>query len=211
MYTEQEKQKLAKQYLPLVKKICNQHFEKFNRQVGYDEIEGYGWLGFALALNNYDSSRSSLSFQQYAAWSIRNSILNGTTECARTVKMSYYYQQQLKSQDISTINTFSINYNADGEAVNVDRNAEISEDPDFDIVANPMEELKKAVEDNFSNDMADIFFSAYGLFGHKEEKGKDIAKRYNVSGATITLRLKQVVKFIQSNKVLMELLRELIK
>ena len=52
MHTEFERNELAKKYLPLVKKISNQFLN--SSPLEYDEIEGFAWEGFVLAMNKYD-------------------------------------------------------------------------------------------------------------------------------------------------------------
>jgi hypothetical protein len=55
-----------------------------------------------------------------------------------------------------------------------------------------------------------MFYSVYGLYGHEVEKSKDIAKRFGISGCLVTKRMKKMIKFIQDDPELSEILRELL-
>ena len=47
-------------------------------------------------------------------------------------------------------------------------------------------------------------------FVKKIEKSKDIAKRQNISGCLVTKRMKKMIEYIQSDKELCDILRELL-
>ena len=90
MNTKTERDELAKKYMPLVKKISHQMLNRCSLE--YDEIEGFAWVGLVLAMNTYDSHKSNMSFTSYAAYGIRNAILNGINDTGRTISVSYYKQ-----------------------------------------------------------------------------------------------------------------------
>jgi hypothetical protein len=51
----------------------------------------------------------------------------------------------------------------------------------------------------------------FGLNGHDEIKGKDIAARFNISCSLVSIRLKAIIKFIQHDEELVEILANLLK
>ena len=69
---EVEKNQLVLQYEPLINKLVNQFFK--NVQCSWDDLKSYAYEGFALAIQKYDSSCSTMNFTQYAAFAIRNNI-----------------------------------------------------------------------------------------------------------------------------------------
>ena len=92
--TEQERNELAKKYLPLVKKISTKMYK--NSSMDYEEIEGFAWAGFTKAMDTYDPSLSNMTFLQFAGFGIRNAILNGQTQNGSTIKISYYMRKKMK-------------------------------------------------------------------------------------------------------------------
>jgi hypothetical protein len=87
---ETEKNELVKQYEPLINKISGQFFESVH--CSWEDLKSYAYEGFAIAIQKYDETRSSMNFTQYAAFSIRNNILTSINNELRTVKMSDYNQ-----------------------------------------------------------------------------------------------------------------------
>lgn len=195
--------KLAIQYVPLVKKISRQMYGK--SALEFDEVECFGWEGFVYAMNTYDKNKSEMTFMAYAAYYIRNAILNGINRTSRSISVSYYFQKKAKESGEELPSQLKLSdFNNDGNNLS---ELGLEDEKLFD---NPWELLVEAVKKNFSKSHADIFFSIYGLNGKKIEKGKDIAKRLNVSSSLITKKIKQVIKFIKNNKEISEQLRDLL-
>ena len=80
-------------------------------------------------------------------------------------------------------------------------------EPEFDDGWNA---LKNALDSHFPDAWTDMFYSVYGLYGHEVEKSKDIAKRQNISGCLVTKRMKKMIDFIQQDKNLCDILRDLL-
>ena len=59
-FTNSEKNKFANQYKNLVVKLVKQTVDKGFSD--WDQIESAAWEGFALAMENYDETRSKLNF-----------------------------------------------------------------------------------------------------------------------------------------------------
>jgi RNA polymerase sigma factor (sigma-70 family) len=203
MNTKMSQNKLAKQFIPLVKKICNQYYGK--SALEYEELEGYAWLGFTLALNSYDKTKSEMSFESFVAYGIRNAILNGVNTDSRTIAVSYYKQKQMRETGQDLPLALSINTYTENE----DKINQLGVENEFTI-ENTFNVVLSKLREEFNEDYIDIFCSIYGLDGHKIEKNKEIAKRYNVSCCLITKRVKKIIDYIKNNNELSEYLRELL-
>jgi DNA-directed RNA polymerase specialized sigma subunit len=86
---EVEKNQLVEQYEPLMNKLVAQ-FINDNVKCSWEDLKSYAYEGFALAIQKYDETRSSMNFTQYAAYYIRNNILLSLNNELRTVKLSAY-------------------------------------------------------------------------------------------------------------------------
>jgi len=203
---EREMTQLVNKYKPLIEKITYQQWNNMTQRqkevFGPDDIRSYALEGFALAINNYDPSRSKMTFMQYAAFSMRNNCLTYINEDSRTIKISLYNQQKLKESGQSTIITTSIEniIPSTDDEVESDRFAFLGFNEHFEDGGNPIDRLVDDIKDNFDEDTCNMFFGFYGLDGHEDEKGIDIAKKYHVSNATVTIRIKKVISYIQKNE-----------
>ena len=202
---EKERNELAKQYMPLVKKITNQFFKKCN--LDYDEIESFAWEGFTIAMNTYDPSRSDMNFTQFAGYGIRNAILSGISNTQSTIAVSYYIRKKMAETGGIVPTTVSIEKNFENDD-HLDALGLL--DDCVEITEDPWKLLIKKLKNNFSEENVDTFCSVYGLDGHKVEKAKDVAHRMNISGSLVTKRIKKMVEFIKNDKELSNALREAI-
>jgi DNA-directed RNA polymerase specialized sigma subunit len=75
--SQEQKNALAVQYEPLVNKITKQFVEKV--KVSWDDVKSMAWEGLALAIENYDDERSTMTFTQFAGFAIRNNIITSAT------------------------------------------------------------------------------------------------------------------------------------
>ena len=201
--TELERNNLAKQFLPLVKKISNQMYDKCS--LDYEEIEGFAWEGFVKAMNSYDETRSSMSFASYAAYGIRQAIQDGISDTSSTIAVSYYMRKKMSERGEASPTAISIEKNYENE----DHLAQLGFE-DETLFDNPWHVLIQKLSENFPKDWVDMFCDEYGLNGHPVVKCKEIAERLGVSGCLITKRTKKMHEFISSNDELRELLRELL-
>ena len=201
--TELERNNLAKQFLPLVKKISNQMYDKCS--LDYEEIEGFAWEGFVKAMNSYDETRSSMSFASYAAYRIRHAIQDGISDTSSTIAVSYYMRKKMSERGEDTPTAISIEKNYENE----DHLAQLGFE-DETLFDNPWQVLIQKLSENFPEEWVDMFCDEYGLNGHPVVKCKEIAERLGVSGCLITKRTKKMHEFISSNDELRELLRELL-
>lgn len=205
--TESERNKLAKQHLPLVKKISLQMHNKCSA-VDYDEIEGFGWFGLVNAMNKYDSSRSEMTFTQYAAYCILHAIRKGISQTGSEITVSYYYRKKAKEGDFEIPTVISRDSLFDGE--NEDHLIEMGVTDKEPSVDNAWNVLIDRIKENFPTDWSNMFFDEFGLDGHEVVKCKDIAINQGVSACLITKRTKKMIDFIKNDEELSELLRELL-
>lgn len=201
---EKERNELAKQYVPLVKKIVNQFSKKC--ALDYDEIESFAWEGFTIAMNTYDPEKSKMTFTSFAGYGIRNAILSGISSTQSTIAVSYYIRKKMNETGGVVPTTVSIEKNFENED-HLDAIGLVDED--F-VYEDPWQMLIKKLKNNFSEENVDTFCSVYGLDGHKVEKCKEIAQRMNVSGSLITKRIKKMIEFIKNDKELSNALRDAI-
>lgn len=203
MHTEIERNELAKKYLPLVKKISNQFLN--SSPLEYDEIEGFAWEGFVLAMNKYDPTKSNMSFTSYAAFGIKNAIMNGINSSGQTIAVSLYNRKKMveRGENIPTSVSLEKNFENEDHLLSLG----FEDDVVFD---NPWKVMLDKVKANFDEEYVDIFCSIYGLDGHEVEKGKDVAERLGISGCLVTKRTKKIIDFIKNDKELSSILRDLL-
>ena len=207
------REKVVKQYIPLLNKIAKQHVLKMPQEMEYDDILGYGYEGMVYAMNTYNSDRG-LSFQQYLGWCIRNKILSGINEEGHTIKFSAYAQSQAKAGKSDYISTQSFSFfqnnNSDEDAGETDRlscivdtSKNVQEDKIWKIVC-------EFARKNFSEKDADMFIRFYGLDGKEPEEGKRLAARWGCSGCSVTVSKKKIIEAIKKSKELKDLLSDLL-
>ena len=209
---------LVAQYEPLINKIVNQFVTKIN--VPWDDVKSMAYEGFALAINSYDSSRSKMTFMQYAGFAIRNNILTSLNNELRTVKLSAYAQKKAIEAGDAVFNSVSIDYaNTDNPTdsgygfTGAPKRNEWSKLSTSDKWSDGdvFESLYIRLEDNFPTRDCEIFYMTFGLKGHDETKGKDIAEYFGISKSLVSIKVKHVIAFIQKDAELVELLANLLK
>jgi RNA polymerase sigma factor (sigma-70 family) len=206
---EVEKNKLVKQYEPLMNKLVNQFFNKV--QCSWEDLKSYAYEGFALAIQKYDETKSTMNFTQYAAFSIRNNILTALNTELRTVKMDAYAQKISTEQGISSFNMISIDSCNQDEESERCRKIILSEVID-DKFSNGdiFEYLYSRIEDEFSYRDCEMFYKTFGLKGFDVTKNKDIAKSYNVSEGLSCQKVMKIIKWIRKDTELCEQLSMLL-
>ena len=209
--TETQKNELVEQYTPLINKLTKQFFDSNQGLCSWSDIYSMALEGFALAINKYDSERSTMTFTQYAAYAIRNNILTCLNEETRTVKLSAYAQKVVIANGGTLFNTVSIDQ-------------PITDDEDTkprDMVMGMYEEEKfsngdvfkylySRLEDQFNQRDRDMFYKIFGLHGFEETPNKDIAKEYGVSEGLVSQRVKKVINWIKQDRDLCEMLSSII-
>ena len=196
-----ERNELAKQYLPLVKKMTRKLYAYTG--MDYSEVESYAWEGLVNAMNSYDPARSNMTFTSYAGYAIRHAVLNGFQRNGRTLAISYYRYKQMTEKGEPLPTTVGID-NFYGASLT---KLGYADDPELE---DSWEMLRTRLTDNFPSEWTEMFFSLYGIFGRELKKGKDIAKELGVSGCLITKRTHKMIEFIKKDPELLDALRELL-
>lgn len=209
--TQGEKNELVKQYEPLVNKMIHQFFSKGVAQ--WDTIKSMAYEGLAIAINSYDSERSSMTFTQFAAFAIRNNILTCLDNEIRTVKLSNYAQKKAVEAGESLFNSVSMDTQMSHSDDDNRRPLEIRigmyENEKFSD-GDVFEYLYTRLEAQFSEKECVMFYKHFGLKGFDETKGKDIAKEFDVSEGLISQKVKKVVNWIRKDENLCEVLGNLV-
>ena len=213
--TEFEKTQLTKQFEPLINKITKQFIDKGVGQ--WEDVKSMAYEGFALAMNNYNPEKSSMTFMQFAGFSIRNNILTSLNNELRTVKLSAYAQKKAVEKGDAVFNSVSIDTEwqtgDDNKSVVAKWSKEyekLSQAATFEDGC-IFETLYTKLEDNFSIRDCEIFYRTFGLKDFEEEKGKDIAKYFGISKSLVSIKLKTVISYIQHDEELVEILSNLLK
>lgn len=208
---------LVRQFEPLINKIVTQQSKIL--KADWHQLKSMGYEGFTLALNNYDPNKSKMSFMQYAAYSIFNNIRNRSYEELHIVKMTSYACKQIEDGKIhgNTFETISFdkhssyrnNRNICDETNNLEMKWNIYESAKF-ADGDIMDTLHQNVIDNCNELDAKCFFQYYGICGYEEKTVQEISKELSVTSGRVSQRIKRVVKYVQQNEDLIELLGSLL-
>ena len=207
--TQTEKNKLAIQYEGLVNKMTYQFASKI--AMDWNDIKSMAYEGLALAIEQYDSERSSMNFMQFAAFAIRNNILTSLDNEARTIKMSAYNQKKAKEAGITNYKIridLQVNQPDDDSKAIKEMVLGTYEDAKF-ADGDVFETIYEMLGEKFSARDCEIFFRTFGLNGYEEEKCKDIAKMFELSIGMVSIVNKKIIKYIRSNENMCELLANL--
>lgn len=235
LVTEKGRNKVAKQYEPLVHKIINQWIGKSN--LGVDDLLSVALEGLSYAMNNFgkrkargkdgkwteiekDEKTASYSFKQYAAYCIDNIIKEEIKHHSHTVRVPA--SQQSKERKEKGFNTK--NYSVSGD-ISVGKSDNGNNKTLFDILdtgengyksisSEDLDKLWKGVykklEENFKERDLEIFYSAFGLNNHKLMKGKELAKKYGIGESAITPIKVKIIRFIKKDKNLWAAFNEIL-
>lgn len=204
------REKIAREYRPLMNKIANQWEGKcpLDRELLMMLAED----GLLYAMDHFREGTSQ-NFIQYAAWCMRNLILNGISEYGSTVRLNSGQRKKLMDDGKSTYITFSIDRCPDDET-DCELSDFISKHPEemqFDLTDKDqvLKNLTDFVDQNFNQRHRDIFYSTYELKGYKKMKGKDLSKKYHCTAALISQSNRHVLEAIRGQEDLMEALDSL--
>lgn len=205
--TEIEKNNLVAQYEPLINKITKQFASKM--PVDWMTVKSMAYEGFALALQKYDPNKSDMTFLQFAGFSIRNTILTGLDNELRIVKLSHYAQKKAVLNGDALFNSVSISGDDGSED---DRSIKLKDrgcQNHFDD-GNVYDYIYYRLEHKFTTRDCDIFYHIFGLKNYEEMKGKDVAKKFEVSEGLVSQKIKKITDFIRKDEELCEMLANLV-
>ena len=208
---EREKNELVIKYEPLVNKLTKQFVDKVHAP--WDDIKSMAYEGLAIAMNTYDSERSSMTFTQFAGFAIRNNILTSLNNELRTVKLSAYAQKKATEMGETVFNTISLDICANNENENGISTAKywsaLSESAKF-ADGDIFETLYSKLEERFSPRDCEIFYMTFGLKDYDVIKGKDIAEHFNISRSSVSIKVNVIISYIRKDEDLMEILANLL-
>lgn len=202
----------AKQYMPMVHKIVNSYVGK--SKLSKPELMSAGLQGFTDAMNEWRKSgdESSVSFKTYAAYRVKQQILNDINQLSYTVSTNWYGVQKMGASMLSAVSIDGMIGDEDNE-FKQDRLEFLSEEPNYNLTRTEesnWNELYKLIESTFKQRDVDVFYRYFGLKGYNKEKAKDIAKSLGISPQLITSIIKDtILKKLKSNPKAMEILSEL--
>jgi RNA polymerase sigma factor (sigma-70 family) len=191
------------QYKPLINKIIQQLLAK-KLPLMYDDMQGYAYEGLMYAYRTFREGTSQ-NFTQYAAWCIRNFILTGMNEEGHTIKFNNYHQKKAAEAGetlvVRSIDTF---YGDDDGNNPEDKLGFLGVSDEVDNLEEFAGIIIAYVKSHFPPRDADIFITSMGFSG--KVKGKDIAAKYGISSALVTITNKKIIRAIRENKTLMSTL-----
>lgn len=210
--TDKEMNQLALQYEPLVNKLTKQFSAKV--AMNWMEIKSMAYEGLALAIKQYDSERSSMSFTQFAAFAIRNNILTCLDNELRTVKMSNYAQKKAIESGEALFTSVSI----EGNTMRDENEGRVQLDLKLGLYSNATfsdgnvyEYLYSRIDEQFNEKEREMFYMTFGLNGCDVEKNKDIAKKLGVSEGLVSQKVKKIINWIRKDNDLCEMLSNLLE
>lgn len=204
---ERTRSALVKQFGRLINKITAQEYRKVNYP--WDEIYSMALEGFVNAMNEYDPIRSSMTFAQYAGFAILNNIHNRMTEECRTVRFTSYAVEQARKNGTTQFTTVRLDTSvSDDDMKPRETKLGMVENEKFSN-GDVYEYLYSRIDERFNEVDRICFYSYYGLKGMDEMQVAELAEMYHVTSGRISQRIKKVVKFIQNDPDLCEMLGSL--
>lgn len=221
--SEAGRNKVAKQYEPLVHKIARSFFGKSNLEI--DDLISAGYQGLTYAMNNYgkktdkskveDDQIKVYTFTQYASYMIRFAILEDIKNLSQIVRVPISQQnKERKEKGYNTRNNTTsgdetVGNDSDGNSKTMFDYMDSSSDGEVDKTEQDelMKKIYQKVKDHFDGMTLDIWQAANGLGPYNDEplKKKDIAKKYNIVSSNVSYYLHKVNMYINNDKELKEL------
>ena len=222
--SEKGKTIIVNKYQPLVHKICRQWSGKLN--ITYEDLISVANEGLLYAMMTYGKKNKKsqaeeenivkYTFGQWAAYCIRNSILETGVHNSHIVKIPKSIQRQEKEstgvnrKNISISGDKSISSDDTGKTVFdfMGSSYDASKGLDKEDIEKLWKRIYKKLEDNFDHKTMEIWYSFNGLNGYEKMKNKDIAKKYGVVNSNITYYCYKINNFIMKNKDILNMFKE---
>ena len=202
----------AKQYMPMVHKIVNGYVGK--SKLSKPELMSAGLQGFTDAMNDWrkNGDESAVPFKTYAAYRVKQQILNDINTYSYTIKSNSYTVSKVGSTMLNALSLDGAARDAEGEFKQDRLRALGKEDTAFNLTPSEEENwntLFKLIESTFKQRDVDIFYRYFGLKGYGREKGKDIAKSIGIAPSLVTGIVKLILSKLKNNPKAMELLTDI--
>lgn len=204
----------VEQYEPLLNKLTKQFVDRV--KAPWDDVKSMAYEGLVIAYNTYDPKRSNMTFVQFAGFAIRNNILTSLNNELRTVKLSAYAQKKAAELGEAMFNSVSMDNKYSNDATEIINTPKAKDWTQLSVSdkwsdGDVFETLYSKLEENFTSRDCEIFYMTFGLNGHDEVKGKDIANYFSISPSLVSIKLKSIINFIQKDEELIEILTNLLK
>lgn len=220
--SERGRNAVLKKYEPLIHKICKQFHGKSN--LSYEDLLNVAYEAMAIAIKDYGQIRKkktekqeeaikNYTFGQFAAYAIRNLILDNIKNFSHTVRIPISQQQKEKQKTgrNTKSNTISgnkaVGHDDEGNKTLFDFMAD-SSDTSSGLDQEDMKRLWKEIfdelESEFEPKIIDMFYSFYGLNGHKQLQNKQLAAKYNIKPSQVTYYCFRVRNYIMTNKKILD-------
>lgn len=202
----------ADQYMNMVRKIVNSYVGM--SKLSKPELMSAALQGFTDAMNDWrkNGDDSAVPFKTYAAYRVKQQILNDINEYSYTMKTNWYGIKKMGSTLLTAVSLDSAPRDEEGE-FKQDRLRSLGTDPNYNLTPAEQDnwnEIFKIIENTFKQRDIDVFYRYFGLKGYPKEKGKDIAKSLGISPQLVVNIVKEVVlKTLKKNHKAMEIFRDL--
>lgn len=233
--TEKGRNKVVAQYTPLIHKIIRQWIGKSN--LGVDDLLSVAYEGITYAMNKFgkrkvrdengkwvegdkDEKMAKYSFKQFAAYCIDNFIREEIKHKSHLVRVPASQQSRERKDKGHNTKTYAVSgdvgigKNDNGNVRTLFDILDTGENGNKSVDNEDLEKLWKGVykklEDNFKERDLEIFYSLFGLNGHKQIKGKELAKKYGIGESAITPIKKKIIKFIKDDSTLWAAFNEIL-
>ena len=233
--SDKGREKVVKQYTPLIHKVINQWIGKSN--LGPDDLLSVAYEGITYAMNTFgkrkvrdkngkwveaekDEKVTKYSFKQYAAYCIDNAIREEIKHKSHIVRVPASQQTKERKEKGFNTKTYAVSgekkvgHDSDGNGKTLFDYIDTGENGYKGVDSEDLEKLWKYVYtklgENFKERDLDIFYSLFGLNGYKQIKGKELAKKYGIVPSAITPIKVKIVRFIRSDKKLYDAFNEIL-
>ena len=226
--SERSRNEIAKRYEPLIHKICRQYHGKSN--LSYEDLLASAYEGLTYAMNNFGKKRTNkddindetvnkYTFGQFAAYMIRFHILGTIENESRIVRISKSQQKKERTETgkitrnnaVSGDKQIGIHNSDEGNKTLFDfiDSQEYSDSSmDREDLAKLWNRIYAKIKEKFGEKIFNIWCSFYGVNGSKELKNKELANKYGVSNSSITYYCFKVNNYLQKDKEMISMLRE---
>lgn len=235
LVTDKGREKVVKQYTPLIHKIINQWIGKSN--LGVDDLISVAYEGITYAMNRFgkrkvrgedgkwieaekDEKVTKYSFKQYAAYCIDNAIREEIKHKSHIVRVPASQQTKERKEKGFNTKTYAVSgekkvgHDSDGSGKTLFDYIDTGENGYKGVDSEDLEKLWKYVytklDENFKKRDLEIFYSLFGLNGYKQIKGKELAKKYGIVPSAITPIKVKIIRFIRSDKKLFDAFNEIL-
>ena len=217
---------VTKKYEPLVHKIARQWLGKIN--LSYEDLVSCCYEGLTYAMNNYgkknkkskaeDIKVKEYTFGQFASYCMLNQIKGNGVNDSHLVRIPTSVQKKERiekghnTKSLSISGDKTVKHNDEGSKTIFDfigSSNDSESETDSEDKKKLMNDILKILKKEFDQKILDVWFSFWGIYGHKKLMNKEIAKKYNVANSNITYYCQKVNNFIRKDKKMNALFVEL--